>query len=70
VKRAEIVKAGSVKVRPLAIEAFMVAEEKPVMIETFTRKKIRDAAKELGIAYDEEQILFTKKILTYLMKKQ
>jgi hypothetical protein len=70
VKRAEVVKAGSVKVTPLSIEAFTEAEEKSVRIEKITKQKIREAAEELGLSCHEDQLRFAKKICTYLMKKR
>ena len=69
-KRAEVRKAGSVETRPLGTGAFIEAEVKPVTMEKITKKQIKEAAKELGLAYDDEKILFTKRVFAALMKKQ
>jgi hypothetical protein len=67
-KRAEVLKAGSVKTTPLNAEAFMEAKVKSDSMEKITKKQIREAAQKLGLVYDEEKILFTKKVWQYLMK--
>jgi hypothetical protein len=69
-KRAQILKAGSIKVRPLTTEDFMMPDVKPARMEKVTKKQIREMAEEMGLAYDEEKILFARKILTHWMKKQ
>jgi len=69
-KRAEVVKAGSVKTKPLEPEAFTEAKVKSDSMEKITKKQIRQSAKVLGLDYDEEKILFAKKVLNNLTKEQ
>jgi ABC-type ATPase involved in cell division len=67
-KRAEVLKAGSVKTTPLNAGAFIGAKVKSDSMGKITKKQIREAARNLGMVYDEEKILFTKRVWQYLMK--
>ncbi len=69
-KRAEVFKAGSMKTRPVVPEDFIEAEAKSVTMEKISKKQIRTMAEELGLAYDEAQVSFAKKILAYWQKEQ
>jgi ABC-type ATPase involved in cell division len=46
----------------------MEAKVKSDSMEKITKKQIREAAQKLGLVYDEEKILFTKKVWQYLMQ--
>jgi hypothetical protein len=67
-KRAEVLKAGSVKTTPLNAKVLIEAKVKSDSMEKITKKQIREAAQKLGLRYDDEKILFTKKVWLYLMK--
>ena len=68
-KRAKLRKAGTVQVTPLEITDFTEAKAKPVTMEKITKKQIRQAAEEMGLPYEEEYVVFAKKVLSYLMGK-
>ena len=69
-KRAVWAKAGTVEFHPLKLEDLAETEAKPVTMDKITKKKIKTVAKELKLDYDEEKLLFAKKIMTYYMTKQ
>jgi len=69
-KRVEVVKAGEVKIEPFVLEDFIEAKVKPVTMEKITKKRLKETAKELGLSYDDEKLVFAKKILMYYMTKQ
>ena len=65
-----MVKAGSVKTKPLEPAAFIEAKVKSDSMGKITKKKIRQSAKALGLDYDDEKIIFAKKVLNNLTKEQ
>ena len=69
-KRVEVIKAGEVKTEPFVLEDFIEAKVKPVTMEKITKKRLKETAKELGLSYDDEKLIFAKKILMYYMTKQ
>ena len=66
---AKLRKAGTVSVKPLEITDFTEVKAKPVTMRKITKKQIRQAADEMGLSYEEEGVVFAKKVLSHLMGK-
>ena len=69
-KKVEIVKANEVEVKPFILDDFTQHEVAHSMIKKVTKKELKHLADNLGLAYDDAQIVFTKKLLSaYLLGK-
>lgn len=69
-KKVEVVKANEVEVNPFILDDFTQHKDQHSMIKKVTKKELRNLADDLGLAYDDTQIVFTKKILSaYLLGK-
>lgn len=67
-KKIEIVKASEIEVKPFFIKDFSQDETLGVSMKKSIQKKIKkkelkDLAEHLGLAYNETQIVFAKKLL-------
>jgi hypothetical protein len=69
-KKVEVVKANEVEVKPFALDDFTQDEVKQSMIKKVTKKELKNLADDLGLAYDDTEIVFAKKLLSaYLLGK-
>lgn len=69
-KKIEIVKANEVEVKPFLLDDFTQNKVKHSMMKKVTKKELKHLANDLGLACDDAQIVFTKKLLNaYLMGK-
>ncbi len=69
-KRVEVVKLSEVKVTPFVLEDFTVNNTEITLSESVSKKELKSLAKELGLAYDDEHIAFTKKLINAYIKKR
>jgi hypothetical protein len=69
-KKVEVVKASEVEVKPFMLDDFMQDEVKQIMLKKITKKELKSLADDLGLAYDDAQIVFAKKLLNaYVLGK-
>jgi hypothetical protein len=69
-KKVEIVKANEVEVTPFILDDFTQPKVEHSMMNKITKKELKNLADDLGLAYDDAQIVFTKKLLSaYLLGK-
>jgi hypothetical protein len=69
-KKVEVVKASEVEVKPFMLDDFMQDEVKQSMLKKITKKELKSLADDLGLAYDDAQIVFAKKLLNaYVLGK-
>jgi len=69
-KKVEIVKADEVEVNPFILDEFIQHETQHSMMNKITKKELKNLADDLGLVYDDAQIVFTKKLLSaYLLGK-
>lgn len=69
-KKVEIVKAGEIEVKPFILDDFIQHKDPHSMMNKITKKELKKLADDLGLAYDDAQIVFTKKLLSaYLLGK-
>ena len=69
-KRVEVVKASEVEVTPFVLQDFTANDTETIASEPVSKKELKSLAKELGLAYDDEQIAFTKKLINAYIKKR
>ena len=69
-KKVEVVKASEVEVIPFVLQDFTANDTEIVASEPVSKKELKSLAKELGLAYDDEHIAFTKKLMNAYMKKR
>lgn len=62
------VKASEVEVKPFVLDDFTQDKETDGTIKKVTKKELRDLADDLGLKYEDSQIVFTKKIMTAYLK--
>ncbi len=65
-----MVKPSEVKVTPFVLQDFTANDTETVISEPVSKKELKSLAKELGLAYDDEHIAFTKKLINAYMKKR
>ena len=69
-KKVEVVKADEVEVKPFILNDFIQSKVEHSMMNRVTKKELRNLADDLGLAYDDAQIVFTKKLFNaYLLGK-
>ncbi|MBT8344640.1 MAG: hypothetical protein HKP62_02095 [Sulfurovum sp.] len=69
-KKVEVVKANEVEVKPFILDDFTQPKVESSMMNKITKKELKNLADDLGLAYDDAQIVFTKKLLSaYLLGK-
>ncbi|EIF51086.1 hypothetical protein [Sulfurovum sp. AR] len=69
-KKVEVVKADDVEVKPFILDDFIQYRVQHSMMNKITKKELKHLADELGLVYDDTQIVFTKKLLNaYLLGK-
>ncbi|HEC45681.1 MAG: hypothetical protein B6D54_03485 [Epsilonproteobacteria bacterium 4484_65] len=69
-KKVEVVKPSEVEVTPFVLQDFTAKDTETVSSELVSKKELKLLAKELGLAYDDEHIAFTKKLINAYMKKR
>jgi len=69
-KKVEVVKPSEVEVTPFVLQDFTANGTETVASEPVSKKELKSLAKELGLAYDDEHIAFTKKLINAYMKKR
>ncbi len=65
-----MVKANEVEVTPFVLQDFIANDTETSASVSVTKKELKLLAKELGLAYDDEHIVFTKKLINAYMKKR
>jgi len=69
-KKIEVVKANEVEVEPFILDDFTQHKAARSMMKKVTKKELKNLADDLGLAYDDTQIFFAKKLLNaYLLGK-
>ena len=63
-KKIQIVKADEVEVKPLVVDDFIRDGVKQSMMKKVTKKELKHMADELGLDYDNAQIIFAKKLIS------
>ena len=59
------------EVKPLVLDDFIQDEVKQSMMKKVTKKELKHMADELGLVYDNAQIIFAKKLISaYVSGKQ
>ena len=69
-KRVEVVKESEVEVTPFVLQDFTANDTEITVLEPVSKKELKSLAKELGLAYDDEHIAFTKKLINAYIKKR
>ena len=69
-KKVEVVKPSEVEVTPFVLQDFTANDVETIVSEPVSKKELKLLAKELGLAYDDEHIAFTKKLINAYMKKR
>ena len=62
-KKIEVVKAGEVEVKPFIVDDFIPHKAAYNSMHKVTKKELRNLAEDLGLAYDDAQIVFAKKMM-------
>ena len=65
-----MVKASEVEVTPFVLQDFTANDTETIASVSVSKKELKSLAKELGLAYDDEHIAFTKKLINAYMKKR
>ncbi|WP_373033058.1 hypothetical protein [Sulfurovum sp.] len=69
-KKIEIVKANEVEIEPFILSDFIQHKAAHSMMKKVTKKELKHLADNIGLVYDDAQIVFTKKLLSaYLLGK-
>ncbi len=69
-KRVEVVKPSEVEVTPFVLQDFTANGSENIASEPVSKKELKSLAKELGMAYDDEHIAFTKKLINAYIEKR
>ena len=65
-----MVKAHEVEVKPFVLEDLICNDHKSDMTKKVTKRELKRLADELGLVYDDAQIIFAKKLLSaYILGK-
>lgn len=65
-----MVKADEVEVKPFILDDFIQHKVQQNTMNKVTKKELKNLADDLGLVYDDAQIVFTKKLLSaYLLGK-
>ena len=62
-KKIEVVKAGELEVKPFIVDDFIPDKAAYSSMYKITKKELRNLAEDLGLAYDDAQIVFAKKMM-------
>lgn len=69
-KKVKVVKPSEVEVTPFILQDFTANGTEATVSEPVSKKELKLLAKELSLAYDDEHIAFTKKLINAYMKKR
>ena len=64
-----MVKASEVEVKPFVLDDFTQDKETHGSMKKVTKKELRTLADDLGLKYEDSDIIFTKKLVTAYLKK-
>jgi hypothetical protein len=64
-----MVKASEVEVKPFVLDDFTQDKETHGSMKKVTKKELRTLADDLGLTYEDLDIVFTKKLMTAYLKK-
>jgi hypothetical protein len=64
-----MVKASEVEVKPFVLDDFTQDKETHGSMKKVTKKELRTLADDLGLKYEDLDIVFTKKLMTAYLKK-
>jgi hypothetical protein len=59
-----VVKADEVEVKPFLLQDFIQIKEIDSSMKKVSKKELKNLAESLGMTYTDEQIIFTKKLIT------
>ena len=69
-KKIEVVKVNEVEVKPFVLDDLIQEDFKDDVTKKVTKKELKHLADDLGLAYDDAQIVFAKKLLNaYVLGK-
>ena len=69
-KKIEVVKANEVVVKPFVLDDLIQEDLRDDVTKKVTKKELKHLADDLGLAYDDAQIVFAKKLLNaYVLGK-
>jgi hypothetical protein len=68
-RKAVLVKGTQVEGKPFILDDFIQSNKGVEKRKRVTKKFLKDMANELGLEYDEKQIVFTKKIITAYLER-
>lgn len=69
-RKIEVAKVNEVEVKPFILDDFTQSKAKSSTMRKVSKKELKSLAKKLGLDYNDEQIEFTKKLMTeYLAKR-
>ena len=68
-KNVTVVKENEVKIKPFVLDDFTVDKEETVSMKKITKKELKILAKELGLNYDNESLIFARKLLNAHIKR-
>ena len=69
-KKIEVVKANEVLVKPFILDDLIQEDLRDDVTKKVTKKELKHLADDLGLAYDDAQIVFAKKLLNaYVLGK-
>lgn len=63
------VKKSEVKVKPFYLDDFTQDKETRGSMKKVTKKELRKIANDLGLAYEDSDIIFTKKLMTAFLER-
>jgi len=64
-----IVKTSEIEVQPFVLDDFTQDKETNGTIKKVTKKELKILANDLGLMYEDSDIIFVKKMLTAYLKK-
>ena len=64
-----IVKTSEIEVQPFVFDDFTQDKETNGTIKKVTKKELKILANDLGLMYEDSDIIFVKKMLTAYLKK-
>ena len=64
-----MVKASEVEVTPFILQDFTAKDTEALVFEPVSKKELKLLAQELGLTYDDRDIIFTKKLINAYIKR-
>jgi len=69
-RKVEVVRAEEVEVKPIELHRFTVRYARDRISGKVSKKELKEIAEDLGLAYDDTQISFAKKLMNAYMEKE